>query len=75
MTFAVGGQTLVEDPRGGVILLTGVLPGSTYPNSVKILKLKDASSAWVEMKQTLKVGRYGAIAFFVPDDITNCTLN
>jgi hypothetical protein len=42
--------------------------------SARIFKLQDASSAWVEMKQTLKIGRYHPVAFIVPDEITNCTL-
>ena len=71
MKVGVAGAKLVQDPNGGVVVLTGLISGS---KSVKILKLRDASSAWVEMQQTLKIGRYHPVAFIVPDEITNCTL-
>ena len=71
MKVGVGGAKLVQDPKGGVVLLGGLI--STL-KSARIFKLQDASSAWVEMKQTLKVGRYHPVAFIVPDELTNCTL-
>jgi hypothetical protein len=72
LKVGVAGARVVEDPNGGVVLLGGLIFGA---QSARIFKLQDALSAWVEMKQTLKIGRYFPVAFIVPDEITNCTQN
>jgi hypothetical protein len=72
MKVGVAGARVVEDPNGGVVLLGGLIFGT---QSARIFKLQDALSAWVEMKQTLKIARYFPVAFIVPDEMTNCTRN
>jgi hypothetical protein len=66
--------TLVEDPRGGAILIGGNT-GSGSGTTTSIYRLEHAGSQWKLMTQKLKIGcRYPA-AFLIPDSLApNCTL-
>ena len=66
----ISSPSLIEYPDGGVILLGG---DSDLTNENKFYYLEHANSRWVEMPQKLKIGRQSAIAFLVPDEITNCS--
>ena len=68
--FGISSPSLIEYPGGGVILVGG---DSDFSTENKIYYLEHANSTWVEMPQKLKVGRESAIAFLVPDEITNCS--
>ena len=62
--------SLVEDSQGGVIIIGGCK--GSY-NLGSLLHLTDAKSNWAEMSQKLKTPRSFATAFFVPDEIVNCS--
>ena len=64
----IQGASMVEVSSGGVVLIGG------YNGTVldTLYQLSHANSEWVLMPQKLKVGRSGATAFLVPDEITNC---
>ena len=69
-TLAAG---LVEDPRGGVILIGGNI-GSGFTSS--IYRLKHAGSQWGLITQKLKVGVGFFAAFLIPYNFAPyCTLN
>ena len=65
---------IVQDQDGGVVLIGG---GSSQGLSDTLFRLPHAgaNAVWEELPQKLKTGRQGPIAFLIPDDITNCTLN
>jgi hypothetical protein len=64
---------LVEDPRGGVIMIGGNIGGSV---TTSIYRLEHAESQWKLMIQELKNGRGFPAVFLIPDNLApNCTLN
>ena len=69
-TMAAG---LVEDPRGGVILIGGH-NGPSMTNL--IYRLQHGASHWELLTQKLKIGNHYHVAFFIPDSLaSNCTIN
>ena len=61
--------TLVEDPRGGAILIGGNT-GSGSGTTTSIYRLEHAGSQWTLMTQ------HYAATFLIPDSLApNCTLN
>ncbi len=76
MVFISGdifGATLVEDPKGGVILV-GVSDDDNAndkdPNN--IYRLPSCGQNWVKMSAKLKYARKDHSAFFVPDNVASC---
>ena len=64
---------LVEDPRGGVIIVGGYL--NIGLNTLYRLKHGGLNAQWTLLQQTLAATNYFNIAIMLPDDlITNCTL-
>ena len=69
-TMAAG---LVEDPRGGVILIGGHT-GPAVTSSM--YRLEHAGSQWTLMTQKLKNAKHYPATFLIPDSLApNCTLN
>ena len=65
---------IVEDPRGGVILVGGFI-GSGRINSLYRLKHGGLNSKWELMTQKLKVANHFAAAFIIPDTLAqNCSI-
>jgi hypothetical protein len=66
--------TLVEDPRGGVILIGGST-SSGLSTSLYQLKHGGLYAKWELMAQKLRLGNYYFAAFLIPDILVqNCTL-
>jgi hypothetical protein len=64
---------LVEDPRGGFIMIGGNIGGSV---TTSIYRLEHAGSQWKLMTQELKNGRGLPAVFLIPDNLApNCKLN
>ena len=70
LPFPNGGASLVEDSQGGVLIIGGY---NGRNNLGSLLHLTDAKSNWEVMPQKLKTPRYSVTAFFVPDEIVNCS--
>ena len=68
LQFGIYGSSMVEDRSGGVLLIGG-LNGTRIDT---IYRLAHANSEWTLLPQKLKVARSSAIAFLVPDEITDC---
>jgi hypothetical protein len=67
--------SLVEDPRGGVILVGGVT-SSGLTTSLYRLKHGGLYAKWEMMTQKLKLGNSYFAAFLVPDKLVqNCTFS
>ena len=68
--YAMRFASMVEESNGGVILIGG----STYEIDLldTLFYLPHAQAVWTELPQKLKVPRSHAVAFLVPDEITNC---
>jgi hypothetical protein len=67
--------SLIEDPRGGVILVGGVT-SSGLTTSLYRLKHAGLFAQWELMTQKLKLGNSYFAAFFVPDRLVqNCTFS
>ena len=54
------------------MVFVGGQRGSDYGFSDKLYRLDGADSNWVELKQTLKVGRNNHAAMFIPDEAVAC---
>ena len=70
LPLGISSPSLVEYHDGGVFLLAG---DSDFAYEKTIYYLEHARSSWIKMPQTLKIGRESAMAFLVPDEITNCS--
>ena len=71
LPILVKGAALVEEPKGGVILIGGLTTGPVFLDT--IFRLRNANSVWEAIGNTLKTTRYKPVAFLVPDSLTNCT--
>jgi hypothetical protein len=66
-------HSLVEDPRGGVIMIGG---NTGLVISTSLYRLRHGGAKWELMTQQLKVGNSYPSAFLIPDSLAlNCTLN
>ena len=70
LPLGIASPSLVEYHNGGVVLLAG---DSDFALEKTIYYLEHARSSWIKMPQALKIGRQSALAFLVPDEITNCS--
>ena len=68
--YAMRFASMVEESNGGVLLIGG----SSYEINLldTLFYLPHAQAEWIELPQKLKVPRSHAVAFLVPDEITNC---
>ena len=64
---------MLEHPGGGVVLLGG----QTSPAAGAVTDVYNVytlqNNKWFTLQQPVRVPRRTAVAFFVPDAITNCT--
>jgi hypothetical protein len=74
LPFGITDAALVEDPKGGVILVGGRSKTDEYLQT--LLRLSDAGddAEWVELPQKLKMGRSSHNAFMVPNDVASCSI-
>jgi hypothetical protein len=76
LPVGIYGSGLVEDPRGGVILIGGYVSPGGKSSSLYRLKHGGLYSKWVLMTQTLKAANYYMTAIIIPDILAqNCTIN
>ena len=71
LPFAVMDGALVEDGKGGVILVGGS-DGSKETSNLFRLEHVGKNADWKKMPQKLRKPRSGHVAFLVQDDITTC---
>ncbi len=64
---------LVNDPRGGVIYVSGALDNGI--KSAKLYRLRHAGfdAQWEPLANQLLAPRGWGVAFLVPNEIANCT--
>jgi hypothetical protein len=67
----ITGASLVEDPKGGVLLVGGFSHKDKKALNT-ILKLSTSEDSWKKMPQMLKTPRFCHKAFFVPNNVANC---
>jgi hypothetical protein len=73
MNYNVWKSTLLMHPKGGVILVAGVVNGE-YAFSNLIFRLRHAgpNARWEQLTKTLQNPKLYAAAFLVPAEISNC---
>ncbi len=67
LPFPIGSAAIVEY-QGGVLLIGG----KSNDALDTIYHLPHASADWTPLAMTLSRGRFGLVAFLVPDDYTVC---
>ncbi len=72
LSIGISQAGLVEDANGGVVLVGGDSGTGSSLNSIYRLTHFDKSAAWSLMTQKLTTGRYGHVAYLIPDEITDC---
>ena len=70
LPFPMAGSQMVEDGNGGVVVVGGFQDDEELDT---FFLLKHVEAQWIKMDFQLKTGRYYFTAFFIPDEITNCT--
>jgi hypothetical protein len=75
LPFPVLSSQMVEDPKGGVILIGGHMGQSTQSRDLYRLEHADEGATWTRLDQQLSVGRERHVALLVPDSLANCTKN
>ena len=75
MPWQLRGHGLVEDPRGGVILISGTTTSYGTRQSIYRLKNADSNSNWEKITQNLENRMYNLISFLIPDNVTNCMIS
>jgi hypothetical protein len=66
---------LIEDPRGGVLLVGGYSQSEEYLSTIFKLEHAGSDQKWIEMDTKLKIGRIHFSPMFIPNEIANCTSN
>ena len=72
MPWQLWGHGLVEDPRGGVILIAGATVVFGNKKTIYRLENADSNSNWEIITQTLKNRNQNFVSFIVPDSFINC---
>ena len=74
MNYNVWKSTLLMHPKGGVILVAGVVNGE-YSSSNLIFRPRHAgpNARWEQLTKTLQTAKLYAAALLVPAEISNCT--
>jgi hypothetical protein len=73
LPFGIGSSQLVEDQKGGVILVAGESSSNGYLDKLYQLPHGGVHAEWRQMQQKIKVGRRYHVAFLVPDNIADCS--
>lgn len=61
--------TLVSDPRGGVVYISGLDGSSAYPET---FRLKNVETSWEVLPQVAQNPKYWAVAISIPDELASC---
>jgi hypothetical protein len=72
LPFGIDKAEMVEDQSGGVILVGGESDSDKYLDNLFQLQHGGEDAVWAEMEQKLKTGRWGHVAFLVPDNTVDC---
>jgi hypothetical protein len=64
---------MVEDQKGGVVLIGGYYPSNPSPDALYQLPHGGQDAVWTKMEQKLKIGRQSHTAFLVPDSSVDCS--
>ncbi len=64
---------MVEDPKGGVVLIGGYSPSDVILDTLYQLPHGGQDAVWTKMEQKMKTGRQEHTAFLVPDDVVDCS--
>jgi hypothetical protein len=72
LPFGIGYGQMVEDQKGGVVLIGGY-SSISYSNTLYQLPHGGQDAVWTMMEQKLSTGRYAHTAFLVPDNIVECS--
>jgi hypothetical protein len=73
LQYNIWKSTLLMHPKGGVILVAGVLDGEySVSNIVFWLKHAGQDSQWSQLTKKLKTSKLYHAAFLVPAEISNC---
>ncbi len=72
LPFGIDNSQLVEDQNGGVVLIGGT-SSVGYLDTLYQLPHGGQDAIWTKMEQKMKTGRYRHTAFFIPDNIFDCS--
>jgi len=73
LPFGIFYSQMVEDQRGGVVLIGGRSPSTTHLDTLFQLPHGGKNAVWTEMDQKLEMGRHAHTAFLVSDNIVDCS--
>ncbi len=73
LPFGIDEAEMVEDQNGGVVLVGGESDSYKYLDTLFQLPHGGEDAVWTKMEQKLQTGRWGHVAFLVPDNIVDCS--
>jgi hypothetical protein len=73
LPFAINESQMVEDQNGGVVLIGGQTSSVSNLDTLYQLPHGGQDIVWTKMEQNLKTGRNQHTAFFIPDNIFDCS--
>ena len=73
LIHTASGPQMVEDQNGGVVLIGGESSSNDYLDTLYQLPHGSQDAVWTKMEQQMKTGRYRHTAFFIPDNIFDCS--
>ncbi len=73
LPFGIYEAQMVEDQSGGVILVGGFTNSNVFLDTLYQLPHGGADAEWTKIEQKLNIGRWGHVAFLVPDNIVACS--
>jgi hypothetical protein len=73
LPFAINKSQMVEDQNGGVVLIGGQTSSVSNLDTLYQLPHGGQDIVWTKMEQNLKTGRNQHTAFFIPDNIFDCS--
>ena len=73
LPFEIIFSAMVEDRKGGVVVIGGNSDANEYLDSLFQLRHGGKDAKWIKMKQKLKIARNEHVAFLVPDNIVDCS--
>ncbi len=73
LPLGIDESQMVEDQNGGVVLIGGYSPSVVNLDTLYQLPHGGQDAVWTKMEQKMKTGRYRHTAFFIPDNIVDCS--
>ncbi len=73
LPFEIWESQMVEDQNGGVVLIGGRSSGYVTLDTIYQLPHGGLNAVWTKMEQKMKTGRSRHTAFFIPDNIVDCS--